>query len=128
MGMGQPTRGVKKCYGVRLTHKIRYILRSHPMGSVMQITNSGAWPPLYSEPEYPYRDGKAAPPAPAPAEFKLYKPSHISQALKYHAAAPGAWGAGIPGLSLSLYKQMCQAIAECVIIRSRWCKAHDAWF
>ncbi|KAF7983207.1 hypothetical protein HWV62_23478 [Athelia sp. TMB] len=80
--------------------------------AVMQITNSGAWPPLYSEPEYPYRDGKTAPPAPAPAEFKLYKPSHISQALKYHAAAPGAWGAGIPGLSLSLYKQMCQAIAD----------------
>ncbi|KZP18131.1 hypothetical protein FIBSPDRAFT_1046362 [Athelia psychrophila] len=80
--------------------------------AIMQLTNGGAFPPLYSEPHHPYGEGKSAPPTQAPAEFKLWKPSHISQALKFHSAAPGAWGAGIPTLSLSLYKQMCQAIAE----------------
>lgn len=91
---------------------------------MLQITNGGAFPKLYADPQYPYGEGKDAPLSSAPEEFKLYKPSHISQALNYYSTAPGAWGAGIPGLSLSLYKQMCKAIAEYVTSDRAICAAH----
>jgi hypothetical protein len=68
-------------------------------------------PPLYSS-EYLYEKNILPPMSPAPDDIQWYNPMHWWQALHFSSTP---WLAGIPGLSLHLYQQMCKAIAECVL-------------
>jgi hypothetical protein len=80
--------------------------------SMTLVANAKAFPPLYSLPEYPYGENILPPPSTAPDHFSWYKWSHIRQACGVDSISSDAWAAGIPGLSLHVYLQMCQAIAE----------------
>ena len=83
--------------------------------SVYHLGLYSTFPPLYSVPEFPYNPGVRPPPSTAPAEIKLYNPSHLYQLMNISSTSPKAWLAGIPGLSLHLYTQMCRATAECAL-------------
>ncbi|KIM91590.1 hypothetical protein PILCRDRAFT_133833 [Piloderma croceum F 1598] len=77
-----------------------------------QIVSHGFAPPLYSIPDFPYHRRVQAPLPPVPNQISYKNPSHIWNSLNYSSTSPNAWLAGISGLSLDLYMQMCKAIAE----------------
>src|ERR1700691_3942102 len=83
--------------------------------STYQLGLNAGFPPLYSVPEFPYEPDVYPPESPAPSEIKWYNPMHLSQLMRFSSTLPTAWLAGIHGLSLCLYLQMCKAIAECVL-------------
>lgn len=97
-----------------LFHSLSLVMLNTVSVSMMLVANAKAFPPLYSLPEYPYGENILPPPSTAPDHFSWYKWSHIRQALGVDSTSSDAWAAGIPGLSLHVYLQMCQAIAEYV--------------
>lgn len=80
--------------------------------SVYMLGVNAPFPPLYSVPDFPYKPGVSPPMSAAPKTIRWYNPMHLAQMMRFSSTSPSAWLAGIPGLSLHLYLQMCQAMAE----------------
>jgi hypothetical protein len=99
-------------HSVICSSSLLYILKFFNSPSAYQIVSERLVPPLYSIPDFPYHLRVQAPLPPVPDQIKLHNPLHIFNLLKFSSTSPEAWLAGISGLSLDLYMQMCKAIAE----------------